>query len=68
MTTAAGMASRRLWLPQSDSRLLSGATAVAIGRTTALEVSARGHNAVVAESATLHGLALTTFRLLQART
>lgn len=49
-------------------RLLSGAAAVAIGRTTALEVSARGHNAVVAESATLQGLALTTFRLLQART
>jgi len=49
-------------------RLLSSAAAVAIGRTTALELSARGHNAVVAESATLHGLALTTFRLLQART
>ena len=49
------------------ARLLSGAAAVAIGRTTALEVSALGHDAVVADSATLHGLALTTFRLLQAR-
>jgi uroporphyrinogen-III synthase len=48
-------------------RLLSGAAAVAIGRTTARELSARGHSAVVAESATLQGLALTTFRLLQAR-
>lgn len=48
-------------------RLLSGAAAVAIGRTTARELSARGHTAVVAESATLRGLALTTYRLLQAR-
>jgi uroporphyrinogen III methyltransferase / synthase len=49
------------------ARLLSGAAAVAIGRTTARELSARGHNAVVAESATLHALALTTLRLLQTR-
>lgn len=48
-------------------RLLSGAAAVAIGRTTARELTARGHAAVVAESATLHGLALTTLRLLQPR-
>lgn len=48
-------------------RLLSGAAAVAIGRTTARELSARGHTAVVAESATLQGLALTTLRLLQTR-
>jgi uroporphyrinogen-III synthase len=48
-------------------RLLSGAAAVAIGRTTAQELSARGQRAVLAESATLHGLALTTLRLLQAR-
>ena len=48
-------------------RLLSEAAAVAIGRTTARELSARGHAAVVAESATLHGLALTTLRLLQTR-
>jgi len=48
-------------------RLLGGATAIAIGRTTAAEVTAHGHSAVVAESATLRGLALTTFRLLQTR-
>jgi uroporphyrinogen-III synthase len=48
-------------------RLLSGAAAVAIGRTTARELSARGHTAVVAEAATLRSLARTTFRLLQAR-
>jgi uroporphyrinogen III methyltransferase / synthase len=48
-------------------RLLSDAAAVAIGRTTARELSARGQAAVVAESATLHGLAVTTLRLLQAR-
>jgi len=48
-------------------RLLSAAAAVAIGRTTARELSARGHTATVAESATLHSLAVTTFRLLQTR-
>jgi len=48
-------------------RLLADATAIAIGRTTAAEVTAHGHSAVVAESATLRGLALTTFRLLQTR-
>ncbi len=48
-------------------RLLADAAAVAIGRTTAKEVSAHGQRAVVAESATLHGLALTTLRLLQTR-
>jgi uroporphyrinogen-III synthase/uroporphyrinogen III methyltransferase/synthase len=48
-------------------RLLSDAAAVAIGRTTARELSSRGHEAVVAEPATLHGLALTTFRVLQTR-
>jgi uroporphyrinogen III methyltransferase / synthase len=48
-------------------RLLGEATAIAIGRTTAAEVSAHGHRAVVAESATLRGLAVTTFRLLQTR-
>ena len=48
-------------------RLLSEAAAVAIGRTTARAVSAHGHAAVVAESATLHGLALATLRLLQTR-
>jgi len=48
-------------------RLLSDAAAVAIGRTTARELAARGHAVTVAESATLHGLALTTLRVLQAR-
>jgi uroporphyrinogen-III synthase len=52
---------------QDFQRLLSAAAAVAIGRTTARELSARGINAIVAESATLRGLALTTFRSLQAR-
>jgi len=55
-------------LGESDfQRLLADAAAVAIGRTTALELTTRGHAAVVAESATLHGLALTTLRLLQTR-
>jgi uroporphyrinogen-III synthase len=53
--------------PEDFQRLLSGAAAVAIGRTTARELAARGHAAVVAEAATLRSLALTTFRLLQAR-
>src|SRR6202162_3416720 len=52
---------------QDFQRLLSGAAAVAIGRTTARELSARGHTAVVAESATLAGMARTTLRLLQTR-
>ena len=49
------------------ARLLANARAVAIGRTTARELERRGHAAVVAESPTLHGLALTTLRLLQTR-
>jgi len=48
-------------------RLLECAPAIAIGRTTARELSARGHSAVVADPANLHGLAVTTFRLLQTR-
>ncbi len=48
-------------------RLLSGAAAVAIGRTTARALSARGHQAVVASAATLEGLASTTHRLLHSR-
>jgi uroporphyrinogen-III synthase len=48
-------------------RLLSEAIAVAIGRTTARELTARGRTATVAEAATLRGVALTTFRLLQTR-
>jgi len=49
------------------ARLLEHAAAVAIGRTTALELERHGRRAVVAESATLHGLAMTTLRLLQTR-
>ena len=48
-------------------RLLTSAAPVAIGRTTARELSARGLPATVAEAATLHSLALTTFHLLQTR-
>lgn len=55
-------------LGESDfQRLLAESAAVAIGRTTAAELNAHGHEAVVAESATLHGLAVTTLRLLQRR-
>ena len=55
-------------LGESDfQRLLAGSAVVAIGRTTAAELNAHGQAAVVAESATLHGLALTTLRLLQTR-
>jgi uroporphyrinogen-III synthase len=46
-------------------RLLSTATAVAIGPTTARALSDRGHTPALAESATLHGLAHTAHRLLQ---
>jgi uroporphyrinogen-III synthase len=45
-------------------RLLSTATAVAIGPTTARALTDRGHTPTLAESATLHGLAHTTYRLL----
>ena len=45
-------------------RLLSAATAVAIGPTTARALTDRGHTPALAESATLQGLALTTHRLL----
>jgi len=49
------------------ARLLDAAPPVAIGRTTAAELAAHGRTATIAEPATLHGLALTTYRLLQAR-
>ena len=49
------------------ARLLEGAPPVAIGPTTARELAARGQNATLAESATLQGLALTTYRLMQTR-
>ena len=48
-------------------RLLSAAAAVAIGPTTARALAERGRTPVLAESSTLRGLALTTFRLLQTR-
>jgi uroporphyrinogen-III synthase len=46
--------------------LLSCARPVAIGRTTARELSRQGVTPVVSESATLESLALTTLRTLQA--
>ena len=52
---------------QDFARLLDHAPPVAIGRTTARELAARGRNATLAETATLHGLAVTTLRLLQKR-
>lgn len=48
-------------------RLLQGTRVVAIGPTTAREIVERGHAPVLAESADLRGLALTTFRLIQTR-
>ena len=48
-------------------RLLSAATPVAIGPTTARALTERGHTPALAESATLQGLAHTTHRLLQTR-
>ena len=48
-------------------RLLSAATPVAIGPTTARALTNRGHSPALAESATLQGLAHTTHRLLQTR-
>jgi len=52
---------------ESFDRLLAGAKAVAIGPTTARELVARGHAPVLTESASLRGLALATFRLVQTR-
>ena len=48
-------------------RLLSAATPVAIGPTTARALTDRGHTPALAESATLQGIAHTTHRLLQTR-
>jgi uroporphyrinogen-III synthase len=48
-------------------RLLATAPAVVIGPTTARALTDRGHSPVLAETASLHGLALTTHRLLQTR-
>jgi uroporphyrinogen-III synthase len=49
------------------ARLLAHAAVVAIGPTTARALADRGRTAVLAESATLTGLANTTLRLLQTR-
>ena len=49
------------------TRLLEKAAVVAIGPTTARALAERGRTAVLAESATLSGLAHTTLRLLQTR-
>ena len=49
------------------ARLLDHAPPVAIGHTTARELAARGRQVTLAETATLHGLALTTYRLMQKR-
>jgi uroporphyrinogen-III synthase len=49
------------------ARLLSSAKVVAIGQTTARELEERGCVPVIAQVATLRGLALTTYRLLQTR-
>lgn len=55
-------------LGESDfARLLDAAPPVAIGRTTAAELAARGRSATLAEPATLEGLARTTYRLMQTR-
>lgn len=53
--------------PPDFARLLNHAAVVAIGPTTARALAERGKTAVLAESATLAGLAHTTLRLLQAR-
>ncbi len=53
--------------PADFKRLLGKAASVAIGPTTARALAERGRTAVLAESATLAGLANTTLRLLQTR-
>jgi uroporphyrinogen-III synthase len=57
---------RALGLPHF-TRLLAQAAVVAIGPTTARALAERGRTAVLAETATLSGLASTTHRLLQTR-
>jgi uroporphyrinogen-III synthase len=55
-------------LGKSDfNKLLSHAMAVAIGPTTARALAERGYPVVMAESASLTGLAATTLRALQTR-
>jgi uroporphyrinogen III methyltransferase/synthase len=50
---------------QDFARLLDQAPPVAIGRSTARELAAHGRQAMLAETATLHGLAVATQQLLQ---
>jgi uroporphyrinogen-III synthase len=52
---------------QDFARLLDQAPPVAIGRSTARELAAHGRQAMLAETATLHGLAVATRQLLQKR-
>ncbi len=52
---------------ENFERLLRATPAVVIGPTTARELTDRGRAPVLAESATLQGLARTTHRLLHAR-
>jgi uroporphyrinogen-III synthase len=51
----------------SFERLLASCAAVALGATTGQALGARGHTCTLAEPASLSGLAVTTFRLLQPR-
>jgi uroporphyrinogen-III synthase len=51
---------------ENFDRLLGAAPTVAIGPTTARELTERGGSPVLAEAATLQGLARTTHRILQA--
>jgi len=53
--------------PPYFQRLLGASSAVALGTTTARAIAAYGVEPVLAEPATLHGLAATTYRVLQAR-
>lgn len=57
---------RRALGGEDFARLLAEARPVAIGRTTARELTRQGVTPVISESATLEGLALTTLRTLQA--
>ncbi|HVH83816.1 MAG TPA: uroporphyrinogen-III synthase [Steroidobacteraceae bacterium] len=52
---------------ENFARLLDAAPPVAIGPTTARELAARGRNVTLADTATLHGLAVTTYRVMQQR-
>lgn len=50
------------------AHLMNTAASVTIGRTTARALSARGHNPVIAASATLAAVAAATLRVMQSRT